>query len=72
MNRLNEEFSDQVDMFYLNVDVADTYDVMSIYGIRDRSTYVLLDADGNEIVRWIGPLPYGGMAHEIEVALGDA
>ncbi|MCP4428459.1 MAG: hypothetical protein GY803_28580 [Chloroflexi bacterium] len=69
MNRLNEQFSDQIDMFYLDIDVDGTSSVMADYHIRDRSTYVLLDADGAEITRWVGPLSYGGMASEIESAL---
>jgi len=29
---------------------------MDQLGVRSRSTYLLLDADGNEILRLIGPL----------------
>ncbi len=72
MNRLNEQFSDRVDFFYLNVDEAQTQDIMSDLAIRNRSTYVILDADGNEVHRWIGSLPFDGAAHDLEVALGEA
>ncbi|MCP4418532.1 MAG: hypothetical protein GY805_18085 [Chloroflexi bacterium] len=72
MNRLNEQFSDRVDFIYLNVDEAQSLDVMSDLAIRDRSTYVIFDADGNEVHRWLGPLPFDGAAHDIEVALGES
>ena len=71
MNRLNEEYSDRVDFFYLDMDQAETLGIMSNLAARDRSTYIILDADGNEVHRWIGPLPFGGAAHDLEVALGE-
>lgn len=72
VNRLNEQFSDRVDFFYLDVDDVTTRDVMSALSIRDRTTYVIYDAEGNEVHRWFGPLPFGGAAHDIEVALGES
>ena len=56
MNRLNDEFSDDVDFFYLDVDYADTMQLVSPYGVRARSSYVLLDANGEKVTFWTGPL----------------
>lgn len=71
MNRLNEQYSDRVDFFYLDVDDIQTPEVMSALAIRDRTTYVIFDAQGNEVHRWFGPLPFEAAAHDIEVALGE-
>ena len=56
MNGLEQAFSDQVDFFPLDVDKQESRPYFDEYAIRGRSTYVLLDAEGNEVRRWIGPL----------------
>jgi hypothetical protein len=71
VNRLNEQYSDRVDFFYLDVDDVQTPSVMSALAIRDRTTYVIYDAQGNEVHRWFGALPFEAAAHDIEVALGE-
>ncbi|GJM41827.1 MAG: hypothetical protein DHS20C20_21090 [Ardenticatenaceae bacterium] len=40
----------------LDVDIADSRPYMDEFAIRTRSTYVLLDAAGEEVMRWSGPL----------------
>lgn len=44
---------------------------MQEYLIRDRSTYVLLDGNGEEIGRWIGPLNEAGVAAQMEKLLSE-
>ncbi len=56
MNRLNDEFSDEIDFFYLDVDHTDTMQLVLPYGVRTRSSYVLLDANGEIVTFWTGPL----------------
>ena len=56
MNRLNDEFADEIDFFYLDVDHSDTMELVLPYGVRARSTYVLLDANGERVTFWTGPL----------------
>lgn len=65
MNGLHDEFSDQIDFFVLNVDEPDARALFDTYAIRNRSTYILLDPDGNEVTRWNGPLRSANLAEEL-------
>ncbi len=56
MNRLEQDFSAEIDFFVLNVDLDDARRYMDEYAIRTRSTYVLLNTAGEEVMRWSGPL----------------
>jgi hypothetical protein len=69
VNRLEEQFSDQIDFFVLDVDKPESDPYFDEYAIRSRSTYVLLDENGNELRRWIGPLLGDAVAAEIEEIL---
>lgn len=45
---------------------------MDAYGIRNRSTYVLLNGAGEEVVRWSGPIDGDQIAAELTAFLaGD-
>lgn len=69
MNRLEQEFSDEIDFFVLNVDFPDAQAAMTTYGIRSRTTYVLLNANGEEVTRWSGPLAEDQVAAELAAFL---
>ncbi|MCA9947206.1 MAG: hypothetical protein KC449_27190 [Anaerolineales bacterium] len=56
MDRLEREFEGEIEFFVLNVDLAIARRYMDEYAIRSRSTYVLLDGNGEEVTRWSGPL----------------
>lgn len=56
MYRLTAEFGDRVDFIHLNIDVDNTRPVRERFGIVQRSNYVLIDAAGQEVQRWFGPL----------------
>lgn len=71
MNGLEQRFSEQVDFFVLDVDLPDTAVYMDQYAIRGRSTYVLLDPEGNELGRWAGPLNEAGVAAQMENLLAS-
>lgn len=71
MNGLEERFSAQVDFFVLDVDEPETAAYMEQYLIRNRSTYVLLDGNGEELGRWAGPLNEAGVAAQMERLLGE-
>ncbi len=45
--------------------MADSRLYMDEYAIRTRSTYVLLDAAGEEVMRWNGPLDGDQVAADI-------
>ena len=56
MDRLEREFGNEVDFFVLDIDFPDSRAYLDQYAIRIRSTYVLLNAAGEEVMRWSGPL----------------
>lgn len=57
MNRLEQQFNDSVDFLHLDVDLQETRQVMADFGVRNRSSYLLIAADGAIIQGWYGPLP---------------
>lgn len=42
---------------------------MDTYGIRSRSTYVLLNGAGDEVMRWSGPIDGDQIAAELTAFL---
>ena len=56
MDRLERQFENEVDFFVLDIDFPDSRTYLDQYAIRIRSTYVLLNAAGEEVMRWSGPL----------------
>ncbi len=59
MNRLKEEFGEEITFIDLNIDDRSTLDMRNQYGFRGRSEYALVDADDNIVRRWYGPLNEG-------------
>lgn len=59
MNRLKQEFGEEITFIDLNIDDASTLEMRNQYGFRGRSEYVLVDADDNIVRRWFGPLDEG-------------
>jgi hypothetical protein len=56
VDRLERQFENEVDFFVLDIDFPDSRTYLDQYAIRIRSTYVLLNAAGEEVMRWSGPL----------------
>ncbi len=72
MDRLEQDFGDEIEFFVLNVDFPEGRRAMDAYGIRNRSTYVLLNGAGEEVVRWSGPIDGDQIAAELTAFLaGD-
>ena len=69
MDRLEGDFSVDVDFFILDIDKAESRQYLDEYAIRTRSTYVLLNAAGEEVMRWSGPLNGDQVAAEITAFL---
>jgi hypothetical protein len=65
---LKDEFAGQIDFFDLDVDMAETAAVRQEFGFTGRSQYALLDAEGNVVRRWFGPLQET-MAKEVAAVL---
>ena len=56
MSRLQEQYGDRVDFFILDIDKPETKPVRDQFGLVRRTQYVLIDADGNILMSWAGPL----------------
>lgn len=65
MDRLERDFGTEIDFIVLDVDLAEARLYMDEYAIRTRSTYVLLNAAGAEVMRWSGPLNGDQVAAEM-------
>ncbi|MCA9919252.1 MAG: hypothetical protein KC445_14935 [Anaerolineales bacterium] len=72
MDRLEREFGDEIEFFVLNVDIVEARRYMDEYAIRSRSTYVLLNGAGEEVLRWSGPLDGDQVAAELSEFLASS
>ncbi|MBL8165355.1 MAG: hypothetical protein JNJ61_25455 [Anaerolineae bacterium] len=54
MHGLEATFKDQIDFVHLNVDFQETLAARERFGIVQRSQYVLTDAAGEVLQRWLG------------------
>lgn len=73
MYRLQHRFGKEIDFINLNVDKAEAKPTRLNFGMRNRSHYILLDANQNKLREWFGPLDEQTMIAEIEqelIALG--
>jgi hypothetical protein len=71
VNRLERDFETQADFFHFNIDRHEFDAIREQLGLFRRSTYILLDPDGNEIRTWIGPLEEQGMIDQLTELLAD-
>ena len=71
MYRLQDAYSDRVDFFHLDVDKAETKAVRDQFGLVRRSQYALIDAEGNVIKTWAGPLNEEAIFTDIEMLLQE-
>lgn len=71
MNRLERDFKEQVDFFHFNIDRPEFDQIREELGLFRRSTYILLDPEGNEIRTWIGPLEQQAMLDQMAELLAD-
>jgi hypothetical protein len=69
VNGLEQQFADQIDFIHLNIDIPAERDAASSLNMTRRSTYYLLDASGNVLNTWIGPLPSEQAAQAFAAAL---
>jgi hypothetical protein len=69
VNRLTDDYSAEIDFIALNIDDPATMPARQQFDIVARTRYVLLDANGVEVKRWIGPLNAGQVIADIEAFL---
>ena len=56
MNRLEQQFGDEIEFVLVDWDDKSLNDFRLQYGITGRTQYVLIDEQGNVVNRWFGPL----------------
>ncbi|MBZ0280879.1 MAG: hypothetical protein K8L97_09065 [Anaerolineae bacterium] len=61
MDGLQAQFGDRIDFVGLNIDVPETLPIREQFDMVQRSTYALIDAQGNIIQRWYGYLDQEAM-----------
>ena len=71
MHGLHQKFGKRVDFINLNVDNHDATATRLSLGMRNRSHYVLLDANQNKLRDWFGPLDQQTMEEQIEELLAS-
>lgn len=54
MDRLAQQYGDQVDFIKLDIDKAETLAVRQQFNLVQRSQYALIDAQGTVVQRWFG------------------
>ena len=65
-----DDFDTELDFIALNIDDAGSMPARQQYDIVSRSQYILLDASGQEVLRWVGPLNANQVIADINAHLG--
>lgn len=71
MYGLEQAYSGPIEFYVLDVDLPESRPYFEEYAINGRSTYVLLDKEGNELKRWVGPIRETQMKREIEELINE-
>ena len=66
MNRLEEQFGDQIQFFHLDVGLVETLPIRQEFGMTRRSQYQLLGPDGESLLSWFGPLSEEAIVRQID------
>ena len=69
VSRFEDLYSDQIDFVHIDWDDSGTPEIARRFGVLRRSTYVLIDADGNVLWTWIGPLTQAEVTAKIDEIL---
>jgi hypothetical protein len=68
---LEDQYGDRMAFSYLDIDDPATTEFRSTLGFRYQPEFYLLDAQGNLIQKWIGPVQAPELAAAFDVALGQ-
>lgn len=71
MDRLKDEFGNQIEFVDLNYDDPSLNPVRDQYGITNRSQYALVNTNGEVIKRWFGYIDEADVAGELESFLAN-
>ena len=68
---LEDRYSDRMAFSYLDIDDPATATFRSALGFRNQPELYLLDAQGNLIQKWVGPVQEQALADAFDAALGQ-
>ncbi len=71
MDGLEETFGEQIEFVALDIDLPETEEERHKYGLFKRSTYVLVDENGEMLRLWVGPLDAENMEGQVASMLPD-
>jgi hypothetical protein len=72
VSRFENLYSEQIDFIHIDWDDPGTAEIAKRFGVLRRSTYVLIDADGNIVWTWIGPLTQAAVTGKIDEILAGS
>lgn len=65
MNGLEDQFSDEIEFVWLDIDDSSSLPTREKYGIVQRTRYILVDESDTVILRWFGPLNEASITAEV-------
>lgn len=65
MHRLHQKFGAQIDFIVIDVDDLAARPTRMSLGMRNRSHYMLIDAEKNRLAQWFGPLDEATMFEQL-------
>ncbi len=71
MNRLEAQFGDEIQFVHLNVDDPASRPLRDQFNVTHRSQYALVDANGEIVQRWFGPLGSSSIEGDIAAWLAN-
>lgn len=68
---LENEYSQQLDFIYYDIDAPESKDAMQEYNFRVQPHFILLDADGEILNEWFGSVPVEQFVAAFDEALAN-
>jgi hypothetical protein len=72
VNRLQEQFGDEITFILLDVDDPASAPLRQQYSLTHRSNYLLVDGEGERVQSWFGPLSFDAVAADLATFLDTA
>jgi len=69
---LENEYGEQLDFIYYDIDAPDSADAMQEYNFRVQPHFILLDVNGEIIQEWFGAVPVDQFVTAFDETLASA
>ncbi len=69
---LETKYGDEIEFVYIDREAPENQDIVRQYGIRSQPIFIFLDAQGNLLKRFDGPVPEDVLVQAIEQAVATA